>query len=130
MQIIEMMVTFGLVILIWIIQLLHYPTFRFIDPSVFSAFSRFHSSRISIIVIPLMLMELALCLWSRNPVTITLVGLIWVSTFTLQVPCHNKFQDGHNEVIIERLISTNWIRTILWSIKLIYLGVIFKWPSF
>ena len=45
-----------------------------------------------------------------------LLGLIWISTFLLQVPCHHELSKG-NIIVIDKLIKTNWIRTIAWSIK-------------
>lgn len=121
MLLIELLITFGLVILIWIIQLLHYPSFRFIEAARFSTFAQFHSQRISIIVMPLMLLELGIGLYLRDPISLSITGLIWLSTFTLQVPCHNKLQAGIDHKAIEKLITSNWIRTILWSAKFVYL---------
>ena len=43
---------------IWTIQLVHYPSFHFIDKLSFTNFHNFHERRISIIVMPLMLIEL------------------------------------------------------------------------
>lgn len=111
----------GLLILIWIIQVLHYPSFRFVDKGIFPSFARFHSNRISMIVIPLMFLELGLALFNPRPLILTLLSGVWLSTFLLQVPCHNKLALGHDPLIVDRLISTNWIRTVLWSLKLIIL---------
>ncbi len=127
MELVELLVTFGLVVLIWIIQLLHYPTFLFVQRDAFSRFEAFHSARISIIVIPLMLTELALALISPRALVTPLVVMVWLSTFLLQVPCHNKLQSGFDEATIHRLIKTNWIRTILWSAKLFVLG--YQWRA-
>jgi hypothetical protein len=126
MQHLELLVTAGLVVTIWIIQILHYPTFLFIQRESFVRFEAFHTSRISIIVIPLMLTEGALALVNPRALVTPLVVLVWLSTFLLQVPCHNKLQAGFDEAIIRRLVKTNWIRTILWSLKLIVLGYLFQ----
>lgn len=117
------MLTSGLVVLIWIIQILHYPSFRFVRSEEFPVFSRFHANRISLIVIPLMFLELALALYNLRPLIILLVAGVWLSTFLLQVPCHNKLTVGHDPRVVDRLISTNWIRTILWTLKLIIILV-------
>ncbi len=126
MELLELLVTAGLVVLIWIIQILHYPTFLFVDRESFVRFEAFHAGRISFIVIPLMLMELGLALVNPRLLVTPLVILIWLSTFLLQVPCHNKLQAGYDEATIRRLINTNWIRTILWSLKLLVLGYLFQ----
>lgn len=117
LQILELMVSSGLLILIWLIQVLHYPAFRYVDRSTFSQFAKFHSSRISIIVIPLMFLELGLAIYNPRPLILTLVTGIWLSTFLLQVPCHNKLTQSYDGRIVDRLISTNWIRTALWTLK-------------
>lgn len=121
MRELELLVSFGLVVLIWIIQILHYPSFRFIDKKIFSGFEKFHTKRISYIVIPLMLTELFLSIIDLRPFVIVVLILIWSSTFLIQVPCHEKLKIGFDEKVISRLIFTNWIRTILWTIKFIFL---------
>jgi hypothetical protein len=124
----ETLTVAGLVVLIWLIQLLHYPSFHFIDPQRFVAFEQFHTQRISMIVIPLMLVELAF-IGQRllaHPskldfILVLLTFIIWLSTFLLQVPCHQTLSAGYDLPTINRLITTNWIRTICWSLKLVLL---------
>lgn len=127
MEQIELLLSFGLFILIWLIQCLHYPTFLFTDQKRFVHFEVFHTKRISYIVIPLMMSEALCMLMIRDFVVIAIVSLIWASTFFIQVPCHNKLKHGYDEVVIRKLIRTNWIRTVLWSLKLIYLLSSFRW---
>jgi hypothetical protein len=108
--------------LIWVIQLLHYPGFHYVDVQ-FLDFHRFHSARISILVIPLMLAELttAALLAMENPQRYgwNLLGvvLIWLSTFLLSVPLHNQLAEARNTAWISQLVLTNWPRTILWSLR-------------
>ena len=123
MIIFELMVTVALVILIWIIQVLHYPSFLFVDKTEFSKFEAFHTKRISILVLPLMVSELILGLVHLNYLILGIIVLIWLSTFFIQVPCHEKLKFGFDKLTIERLIITNWIRTSLWTVKLFILLV-------
>lgn len=108
--------------LIWVIQLVHYPSFEFVD-GAFVDFHRFHSQRISWIVIPLMLVELAsaMALAAENPSHYGLnalgVALIWLSTFFLSVPIHNQLVDGKNQELIAQLVLSNWPRTVLWTLR-------------
>ena len=44
--------------------------------------------------------------------------LIWISTFFIQVPVHQGLTNRKEKKLIQSLINTNWIRTILWSVKL------------
>ena len=43
---------------IWVIQIVHYPSFHFIEKELYTAFQKFHMNKISIIVMPIMLAEL------------------------------------------------------------------------
>lgn len=117
----EIALTAGLCVLIWIIQVLHYPSFRFIAKEQFIQFEEFHTRRISYIVIPLMLLEIIFLFLNFRLLLFFIVGLIWLSTFLLQVPCHRKLSKGFDLNVIEKLIMTNWTRTSLWSLKLVIL---------
>ena len=107
---------------IWVIQLVHYPSFKYVDEKKFADFAKFHASRISWIVLPLMLVEFMsafylLDLHSWAIYNLSGVVMIWLSTFFLSVPCHNKLQKGKDNSQINRLVFTNWPRTILWSMR-------------
>lgn len=111
--------------LIWYIQLVHYPAFRFVEGMQFSKFHNFHSIRTGYIVMPVMILELisSAALWfsedwfSLNAIGFYLVAAIWASTFFLSVPIHSLLKQVRDKGAIERLIKTNWIRTILWTFK-------------
>ena len=124
----EILVTFGLCILIWLNQLLHYPSFTFYEESRFPEAMIFHQRRISFIVIPLMFFELFITgrsfYQAQNVYTTTCLIIliaIWLSTFSLQVPAHEKLILKNDDQQIQKLVKTNWIRTILWSLKLLVL---------
>ena len=113
---------------IWVIQLLHYPSFHFIDDQKYIEFQHFHMQRISFIVIPAMLIELAsallLAYFFRSSLTIILLALligVWAVTFIFFTDMHQKLTNGYNQSIVDRLIQINWSRTILWSLRLIIL---------
>lgn len=118
--------SFALFGLIWCVQLVHYPFFLRSGQINFVEHIAFHKSRISLIVIPLMMVELAtsgflvfqseqLMIW--NTFGLITVILIWLVTFSVQVPLHGKLPGGYDENTVQKLIKTNWIRTILWSVK-------------
>ncbi len=121
--------TFALFGLIWTVQLLVYPQFRNVGPAAWDAYHAFHMQWITPVVGPLMLLEVgtmaALLLsgiwttqnvqaWIGGPV---LIGLIWASTALVSVPLHHQLQSGFHLETIDRLVQTNWIRTILWSCR-------------
>ncbi|MCZ8342639.1 MAG: hypothetical protein O9301_06380 [Leptospira sp.] len=114
-----------LVGLIWTIQVVHYPSFHQIDESQFLKFHQSHSLRISCIVIPPMLTEL-FCLGFlvylspeiKYIILLSLVLAIWISTFFVQVPIHNRLgRMGKKTMEINYLINSNWFRTVLWTVK-------------
>lgn len=111
---------------IWTIQLVHYPSFNFVSPENFVSFEKFHAFRISLVVIPAMLLELitaiALVYYFKDMSPLLLLNLaivlaIWGVTFFISSPAHGKLLSGFNAETINLLISTNWIRTALWTIK-------------
>lgn len=111
--------------LIWTIQLVHYPSFRFVSEENFKSFHVFHNQRISFIVVPVMITELITSgsLWwndgylSLNGIGFYLVCLIWLATAFLSVPNHTKLAKGKNDTVINSLVNTNWVRTVLWTVK-------------
>ena len=112
---------------IWTIQIVHYPSFHYIDKISFTNFHHFHERRISIIVMPLMLIELttSTALYINNMSSIVfalnllIVVLIWCSTFFVQVPIHSILSEKKDKKLIEKLVNTNWIRTFLWSMRML-----------
>ncbi len=129
----------ALVAVIWTVQLLIYPNFRFVEKSSFQKFHQFHTERITLIVGPLMLVEAFsatyLCLqiqtsfWFLNLLSI---GILWALTAFVSVPIHNRLAQRETAEFLEpeiaRLIRTNWLRTLLWSIRGATLFLTFKFP--
>jgi hypothetical protein len=121
-------INFGLVILIWMIQILIYPSFLYYSDDVFIKAMRAHQRKMTLIVFPLMMSELILSIYHvfnyrslYAMVSLFLVILIWLSTIFIQMPIHERLLINKNQSEIYALIKTNWIRTVLWSIKLLIL---------
>ncbi len=113
---------------IWTIQLVHYPLFVFADRWRFTAFHNEHSRRITWIVGAGMGFELlsAIALVVSTPgrvgrplvvVALSVLVLVHAATITLSIPSHNTLGGGWDEAAHRRLVSTNWVRTIGWSIR-------------
>lgn len=125
LTLIETSTTWALVALIWVVQLVHYPAFLYIDMAKAAAFHQMHTQQITLVVMPLMLLELSLAVWRctlklpfwATYLPLVLVTIIWLSTFLIQVPLHHQLGNSWEEPIVDRLIKTNWIRTILWTVK-------------
>lgn len=117
----------GMTVLIWMVQLIIYPGFRNVVPERFHDWHLQYMKTISRIVIPMMMLQLlshglisvmqpSLLQWLAFA---TILGA-WMVTFTLSVPCHRQLQKaGYRIEIINRLVNTNWLRTICWTVTLI-----------
>ena len=114
----------SLFILIWLVQIIIYPSFRYTDVNQFDFWHNRYMGLITYFVAPLMLLQTGLVsLQIYNDfswmilVNAICIGLVWLSTAVLSIPCHTSLQkSGYNLPTIERLIATNWYRTVLWSI--------------
>ena len=114
--------------IIWVIQLLHYPTFHFIKESGYEEFQHFHMQRISFIVIPVMITELLsgfmLVYYFRSNLLIfclIILLVIWLITFIFFTKLHQILLGGYDKIIVDKLVQINWSRTVLWSLRLIIL---------
>ncbi len=124
-------VAFGLVVLIWMVQLVVYPAFAEIDPGRFTTWHSRYTQAITWIVAPLMFGQTALVVllvYQRPGVwtvlTALMVAVAWVTTATLSVPCHDRLQAGGlNVEVVARLIATNWIRTAAWTLAFLFLAM-------
>ncbi|NGP88402.1 hypothetical protein [Fodinibius halophilus] len=112
--------------LIWFVQIVHYPSFLDINAQDLPLYHKNHIKRTGYVVIPPMLIELITSiwlviafktLWDFNIAGLVLVVLIWISTFILQAPMHQRLQELAEPRLIKKLVYTNWIRTFLWSFK-------------
>jgi hypothetical protein len=115
--------------IIWFVQIVHYPLFGLIPAEGFTRYEQAHTVRTGLVVAPLMILELASASslpLLRTPMAFTPIYLgalgclavIWASTFLIQVPLHGALEKRHDQSAINRLVTTNWIRTILWSLRL------------
>lgn len=136
---INLITTAIMVGLIWTIQLVHYPFFHRVDRISFNLHMDAHRKKISYIVIPVMLPELGsafgLAFLESRFQTEFIAGfiillLIWISTAFLQVPSHSKLANGYSESVVSKLVRLNWVRTTLWSIRLLLLIYILSQLSF
>ena len=120
--------------IIWFVQVVHYPLFAAAAGPAFAAYHRGHLSRVTWIVAPAMLVELAtgvLLAWqppAALPRWILLAGLallavIWLSTVVVQVPEHDRLREGFDAVAHRRLVTLNWIRTVAWSARALRLSL-------
>lgn len=118
------LVDFGLLVFIWTIQLVAYPSFRYFPVESLLKWHKNYTRAVSIIVMPLMISQVLLHGWLvfedatlLNWLTLILVISTWLVTFIVFVPLHSKISINQElSQSLEYLISYNWIRTILWSL--------------
>lgn len=109
---------------IWIIQLLQYPQFCDFHESVFPRIHEKHTAAMGLLVGFPMICELLTAIWlvyyQSTPglqLNLALVLLLWLLTFTVSVPLHSKLTQGFNSTAAQKLTTTNWLRTLLWTFK-------------
>jgi hypothetical protein len=120
--------TLYMVGVIWMVQLSHYPLMALVGPDHMAAWQAENLQRTTWVVGLPMLVEavtvgalvvmdegnqLGALPWMGG---LFLLG-IWGSTALLQVPAHDALAQGLNVETVQRLVSTNWIRTVLWSAR-------------
>lgn len=126
----------GLFILIWMTQLIVYPSFTYYDKESLVRWHKKYTPRITIIVLPLMFgqlithgVELLPEIEVLDLITFILILLAWLNTFLYAVPLHNKIQSS--EEVMEsakKLVHVNAWRTACWS--LVFLIDVFLVYSF
>jgi hypothetical protein len=115
---------------IWLVQVLIYPNFRFVADAEFKGFHKHHCDRIALWVAPMMIQPFALAMiyftsqnadgftaeWKMHAAAIT---LIYASTAIFSARQHTTLSRGKDAQTINSLILWNWPRTLLWSLEIV-----------
>lgn len=126
--------TWVMVGVIWFVQLVHYPLLDRAGAAGFAAFQRVNTRRTAWVVVPPMVVEVltAIALVAVPPAGVSraaaglglaLLAAIWLSTFLLQVPRHERLARGYHPGAHRGLVATNWLRTAAWSAR----GILVLW---
>jgi hypothetical protein len=124
----HLLATAAMVGLIWFVQVVHYPLFAAVGSGGFAQYEQLHQRRTSFVVGPLMAAEGGTAVWlALAPphgvsrlwplVGLAALGVIHASTVVLQVPQHTALAGGYDPARVSRLVRTNWVRTVGWSIR-------------
>ncbi|MEP3209008.1 MAG: hypothetical protein ABJN95_07455 [Maribacter sp.] len=124
LETLRLLFDFGLLVLIWLVQLVIYPSFRFYQQDNLVKWHRKYTVGIALVVIPLMFVQLTTAILQllefQNTLTIgslVLIALVWAITFLQFVPMHRKISDEKaDKILLTRLVKRNWWRTLLWSV--------------
>ena len=123
-EITRLVLDVGLLVLIWMIQLIVYPSFLFYTAKELIAWHKMYTKAIALIVIPLMLGQLSIIIYQvflvQNTYTLTsiiLVVFLWGITLLKFAPMHQQISEGNtHEQLLKKLVQNNWIRTLIWTI--------------
>lgn len=126
--------------IIWFVQIVHYPLFTRIPKEGFIRYEQAHTVRTGWVVAPLMLLEIGTALLllvyphggdplpiRTSPLYLAALGcliMIWLSTFLVQVPLHGILEKQPHQRAMIQLERTNWVRTSLWSLRMILLALL------
>ena len=123
-EITRLVLDVGLLVLIWMIQLIVYPSFLFYTAKELIAWHKMYTKAIALIVIPLMLGQLGIIIYQvflvQNTYTLTsivLVVFLWGITLLKFAPMHQQISEGNTHVqLLKKLVQNNWVRTLIWTI--------------
>lgn len=113
---------------IWMVQLAHYPSMALVGPDHMAAWQADNLRRTSWVVGLPMLLEAGTAaalvfspasseLGLLPAVAGTLLVAVWISTALVQVPAHESLARSLDPDMVTRLVSTNWLRTVLWTAR-------------
>ncbi len=120
--------TWGMIGLIWLIQVVHYPMLALYSEALPQSAAADHAQRITPVVGPFMAIEglTALALMASPPdgvswilmwLAAALLGIALLSTIVFSVPQHTRLAAGHDADAAAKLIKTNWYRTLAWTAR-------------
>ncbi|MDT0647482.1 hypothetical protein RM545_12350 [Zunongwangia sp. F260] len=127
-DLIRLLVDFGMLVLIWMVQLVVYPGMCHYKTEDLNSWHKIYTKRIAVIVAPLMIVQVLVSVvqfFNRIDIytagSIIFIIIIWLLTFLIFVPLHNSIgPDKSCERITNNLVSKNWWRTGLWSLLFIW----------
>lgn len=121
-------VTWFMVGLIWMIQVVHYPLFTSVGQTSFLQYERRHTTRMAQLLAVPAVAEVVLALllvlsappgierWAAWSAGALLAG-VWVLTLAVQVPLHRSLSESSDPDVVARLVRSNWVRTGIWTAR-------------
>lgn len=131
---IHVLATCALAGMIWFVQTVHYPFFRFVAPEQFREFLAAQRGLTLRTLGAVMVVELVSGVWvvfggplSGFPVWLRWVNLLlllgtWGVTAFVQTPAQDRLVGGFQEAAFARLLQANWWRVGLWSVRALLLA--------
>lgn len=114
--------------MIWTIQTVHYPLFPHVGRDAFVGYETEHTVRMGRLLALPAVIEVASAtalVFSADvavPVAVSsgaVLAAIWVVTLLVQVPLHTRLTVSPDPAVVDRLVRTNWFRTVAWTVRAI-----------
>lgn len=114
--------------LTWFVQVVHYPLFHKVGVDEFGSYERRHLRTTPRVVLPVMTVETVATLAigvvgldelgvALPVVGVVLLAVVWWNTMRVQVPMHRELAGGYDATVVDRLVRSNWVRTVGWSAR-------------
>jgi len=126
LDLLQLLVDFGLVVLIWIVQLIIYPSFLYYDSNSLGKWHKIYTGRITVIVAPLMIAQIALAAYLLvikgdfaifEIIALVFISVNWLITMFVFIPLHEQIDtDSDDRKVQLRLVYFNWWRVLLFCL--------------
>jgi hypothetical protein len=122
MDAIRLSVDSGLFILVWLVQIIIYPSFDQIAREKLNLWHRFYTQKILYFVGPMMFVQTSLIAWQilLDPLVFMADGLllagIWINTFLIAIPIHESIdREERLTGYLHKLLRVNLWRSWMWT---------------
>ncbi|WP_235297989.1 hypothetical protein [Portibacter marinus] len=124
----KLIIDFGLVVLVWVVQFAIYPSFQFYAVEDLKKWHPKYTLGISWVVAPLMLAQLGVAIYLATIHqslfiigNLALVIATWIITFVWAIPLHHAI-DHQDELASElaQLLIVNRVRAFIWTVIFIW----------
>ena len=128
MLMIHLAITWIMVGIIWMVQVVHYPLMAYTGPDHSARYQQLHVQRMGVLVGPIMVVEAVAAVWLcvQSPMLanawaawlgLGLLAGIWLVTVCISVPAHEALTRSFDPTAHRRLVSSNGIRSAFWSCR-------------
>ncbi|EON74962.1 hypothetical protein ADIS_4656 [Lunatimonas lonarensis] len=122
MDAIRLSVDSGLFILVWLVQVIIYPSFDQIAREKLTCWHRLYTQKILYFVGPMMFVQTGLIAWQilLDPLVFMADGLllagIWINTFFIAIPIHESIDREESlKGYLHKLLRVNLWRSWMWT---------------
>ena len=123
----RVIIDFGAVVLIWMVQLVVYPSFTYFQKKELMDWHLLYTNRITYIVAPIIFIQSGVITYQSwihfsilNGISVLICLNLWLFTFLEAVPLHHQIDLGNEvERSSKKMVQINKKRTAFWTILFI-----------